>query len=398
VGERAGEWIDLSEAEVVDDHCHGFRLDDVVRGDPGGFEARLTLAGMCLMSSAEVDPGAMTRAQELVESTVFSLVARRWLAERLGCGPTAAAVSDARSAALRADPVGYVRALLDEERITGLVTDEGFPLPRIPSADFEADVGGVPVHRVVRIEPLIAELREGARSYADLEERFETELEHAAGDPRTVAYKSIIAYRTGLDVERVDLTAASAAFERWRAAGWPEARDPAKLVRDRLLGRTLAVAKRRGLVTHIHCGDGDPDISLAHARPHDLFPFLRDHGNQPIVLIHGGHPWTQVAAYIASLLPNVYIDLSVLMPWASSATEPLLEVLLGMVPTEKLLYASDQASEPEVFWLSARLARRALERVLTGLVGRDYLTAPQAGRIGRGILAGNSRRLHGIGR
>ena len=29
-------------------------------------------------------------------------------------------------------------------------------------------------------------------------------------------------------------------------------------------------------------------------------------------------------------------------------------------------------------------------------VDRDYLTAPEAGDIGRGILAGNSRRLHGI--
>ena len=103
-----------------------------------------------------------------------------------------------------------------------------------------------------------------------------------------------------------------------------------------------------------------------------------------------------MAAYIASLLPNVHVDLSVLVPWASSAIEPLLEILLGMVPASKLLYASDQASEPEVFWLSARLARRALERVLDGLVDRDYLTAPEAGDIGLGILAGNSRRLHGI--
>ena len=147
---------------------------------------------------------------------------------------------------------------------------------------------------------------------------------------------------------------------------------------------------------HIHCGDGDPDIVLARARPHDLFPFLRDHPDQPIVLIHGGHPWTQVAAYIASLLPNVYVDLSVLCPWATSAIEPALELLLGMVPAAKLLYGSDQASEPEVFWISARLARAATERVLSGLVERDYLTARQADAMGRGILGGNTQRLHGL--
>lgn len=388
--------VDLRDADVVDDHCHGFHASDLLARDDDGFEARLTLMGMCAMSSAHADPATWTRAVELVESTVFSLVARRWLAERLGCEPTAMAVSLARSERLRADPVAYVRALLDDERITGLVTDEGFPLPSIPSAEFERDIGGVPVHRVVRIEPLIAEHRGDAASYVDLEERFEDALERAADDPRTVAFKSIVAYRTGLDVERVDAAAAATAFERWRAAGWPEDRANAKPVRDRLLDRMLAVAKRRQLVAHIHCGDGDPDIDLAHARPHDLFPFLRDHADQPVVLIHGGHPWTQVAAYVASLLPNVYVDLSVLVPWASSAIEPALEQLLGMVPASKLLYASDEASEPEVLWISARLARRSLERVLGGLIERDYVTVDEADAIGRGILAGNTRALHGL--
>ena len=388
--------VDLSDAEVVDDHCHAFRLPELLERDPQGFEARLTLMGMCAMSSARPHPAVWARAEELVDSTVYSLVARRWLAERLHCDPTAEAVTEARTAALRADGVDFIRSLLDDQRVTGLVTDEGFPLPPIPSATFERDVGGVPVHRVVRIEPLIVELRDQAGSYGELEDRFVEELERAARDARTVAFKSIIAYRTGLDVEPVDRESASAAFDRWRVAGWSETRDSAKPVRDRLLDRTLAVARRTDRVMHIHCGDGDPDIVLARARPHDLFPFLRDHPDQAIVLIHGGHPWTQVAAYIASLLPNVYVDLSVLCPWATSAIEPALEQLLGMVPAAKLLYGSDQASEPEVFWISARLARAATERVLSGLVERDYLTARQADAMGRGILGGNTQRLHGL--
>lgn len=388
--------VDLSGADVIDDHCHAFRIQELLERRPGGFETRLTLMGMGAMSSAQTDPALRGRAEDMVDSTVYSLVARRWLAERLDCEATAESVAAARDRALRADPVGYIRSLLDDQGITGLITDEGFPLPAVPSAEFEAAVGGVSVHRVVRIEPLIVELRDDAKSYTELEERFEDALERAADDRRTVAFKSIVAYRTGLDVERVDAATASSAFERWRASGWSERREVAKPVRDRLLDRTLAVAKRRGLVAHIHCGDGDPDIDLAHARPHDLFPFLRDHADQPIVLIHGGHPWTQVAGYIAALLPNVYVDLSVLVPWAASAIDQALEHLIGMVPTSKLLYSSDQASEPEVFWLSARLARRSLERVLAGLVERDFVTVGQAETIGQGILAVNTRRLHGL--
>jgi predicted TIM-barrel fold metal-dependent hydrolase len=118
--------------------------------------------------------------------------------------------------------------------------------------------------------------------------------------------------------------------------------------------------------------------------------------DQPVVLIHSGWPWLAEAAYIASILPFVYLDLSEFLPWASLAADRELEIMLGVAPTGKLLYGSDEASEPEVFWVSARLTREALERVLARAVERDHLTADEAGRIGAGILAGNCKALHGI--
>jgi predicted TIM-barrel fold metal-dependent hydrolase len=159
----------------------------------------------------------------------------------------------------------------------------------------------------------------------------------------------------------------------------------------------LRAAKRHGIVMHLHVGGGDPDIVLAHVRPQDVFGLLHDHMDQPIILIHGGYPWMGEAAYIASILPFVYLDLSEFLPWDTLGIDRELEMLLGVVPTGKILYGSDEASEPEVFWLSARMAREALERVLERSVERDYLTVPQAEGIGRGILAANTARLHGIG-
>jgi predicted TIM-barrel fold metal-dependent hydrolase len=252
------------------------------------------------------------------------------------------------------------------------------------------------VHRVVRLEQVIVEERERAASYDELERAVGDRLEDAASDPRTVAFKSIIAYRTGLDVGTPTAAEASRAFARWRANGWPETRQDAKPVRDRLLHATGDVAARRGLALHIHTGDGDPDIDLARARPSFLFPFLRQRRDQPIVLIHGGHPWSHEAGYIASVLPGVHVDLSVLIPWSGWTVERHLSDLIGSVPTAKLLYGSDQASEPEVFWIAARLARRALERVLGAAVESDYLVLEEAERIGHGILAENTRALHGI--
>lgn len=243
---------------------------------------------------------------------------------------------------------------------------------------------------------MILDVRDQAKDLAALEEAFDAELDRAAADSTTVAYKSIIAYRTGLDVVPADRDAAEAAFTRWREDGWKESREHAKPVRDYLLHRASEAAKRHDRVMHIHTGDGDPDIVLSRARPHDLFPFLKSHLDVPTVLIHTGFPWTQVAAYIASSLPNVYLDLSVLIPWASLGIEQHLTVLLGTAPAGKLLYSSDEASEPEVIWIAARMGRRALERALGDAVDRDFITVREAVALGRGILSENSRHLHGI--
>jgi predicted TIM-barrel fold metal-dependent hydrolase len=276
-----------------------------------------------------------------------------------------------------------------------VIADEGYPQPPVLRADFERELG-VPVYRVARIEPLIAELQGRDLKWADFEAGFEAMLDEAAADPHTVGFKSIIAYRTGLDVGDPGRGEAAAAYEAWRGAGWAKDRGPGKVVRDYLLRATLRACRRHDRVMHLHCGGGDPDIVLAHVRPQDVFELLHDHMDQPVVLIHGGYPWLAEAAYIASILPFVYLDLSEFLPWASLGIDRELETLLGVVPTGKLLYGSDEASEPEVFWVSARMAREALERVLRRSVERDLLTPAEALQIGQGILAGNTKRLHGI--
>jgi predicted TIM-barrel fold metal-dependent hydrolase len=387
--------VDLSHAEIVDDHVHPFRLGDVLARDADGFEARLGLMGTCFASARTADPGLWHRVHEQSAASVFAMAARRWLAERFGCAPDPDSVAAARFDALRTEGVGYVHRLLAEQRIVGLVTDEGYPQPTVPAEEFEP-VAGAAVHRVVRIEPLIDRLRTSSSSLSELHDALEAELAASADDPRTVAFKSTIAYRTGLDVEDVSEADARSAFDRWKDDGFAETRHHAKPVRDFLLYRTLDVAAARGLAMHIHTGDGDPDVVFGHAKPSDLYPLLVARMGQPIVLIHGGHPWSHETAYIASVLPNAYADLSVLLPWAASGADGPLALLVGMVPTSKLLYASDEASEPEVLWLSARIGRAAVERVLGDAVDRGFLTVDEATRAGEGILGGNTRRLHGL--
>ena len=292
-----------------------------------------------------------------------------------------------------ADAVEYTKGLLDAAGVVAVLSDEGYPQPPIPATEF-AETIGVTVHRVARLEPWILARRED--SFDDLVAGVEADATEAASDPNCVAYKSIVAYRTGLDVGDPSSSDAEAAFARWRDDEWTETREHAKPVRDFLIRRALAIAKTNDRPFHFHCGGGDPDINLRHADPIAIFPLLVDVQDQPVVLVHSGYPWVREAAYVASVLPNVYLELSELIPWGWGQVEWALEMLVGTVPAAKLLYGSDEAGEPEAFWASAILARTSLERVLTRFVERDHLTGQEARNLGMLVLGDACRALHGL--
>jgi predicted TIM-barrel fold metal-dependent hydrolase len=360
--------IDLTGVPVVDAHTHPYRLDDLLERDPDGFDTRMMFLGESFASSSQMDDELWPFVHALTGSTVFAIALHRWLAEHLGCEPNRQALVQARTEALHADPVGYTKGLLDAAGVVAILSDEGYPQPPITAPEFEAAIG-VKVHRVARLEPWILTHREGA--FDDLVAAVHEEATQAMADPNCVAFKSIVAYRTGLDVGDPSEADAREAFAGWRADEWRETREHAKPVRDLLIRRTLEVAKEHGRAFHFHCGGGDPDIDLVHAKPQFLFPLLIDVQDQPVVLVHSGYPWVREAAYIASVLPNVYLELSELIPWGFGQVEWALEMLVGTVPAAKLLYGSDEGAE--AFWISALPARRA--RSVSDVSERDYVTA-----------------------
>jgi predicted TIM-barrel fold metal-dependent hydrolase len=384
--------ISLADAPALDGHCHGWKTSELLEQDQEGYLDRVTMLGMCLISSGLVDEGFEAPLRQATAATPMAAALKRRLAVLLDAGEDE--VVERRFAELSHDPAAYYARLWSDAGIEGLLVDEGYPQPRIVGTELGREAG-VPVHRVARIEPFIEEAREAATSFHELEDAFVAALERAAAEG-AVAFKSIIAYRTGLDVRAWSATEAEAAFSAWRGAGFAESREHAKPVRDALLRRTLEVARQVDRPVHIHCGGGDPSIVYSHARPQALFPLLHEFRHQPVVLIHGGWPWMEEAAFIASVLPLVYLDVSVMAPWASLAIDQKLEMLLGVAPTSRVVYGSDHASEPEVLWFTAHVVRRSLERVLSRAIEHDWMTTDEALATGFAVMAGNTRRLHGL--
>lgn len=319
--------------------------------------------------------------------TLFYRSALRELAAFLGCEATAAAVVAARAADA---PAAYLRRLLADAGVAAVLLDDGYPAAGALSPAAVAAAGGVRTGRLLRLERLIEDLIPAHDSLAALEAALLEAL--TAARPGLVGLKSIIAYRTGLAIDRPDAAAAERALQEVRAAwGGVPGRLAVKPLLDSLLPPAAGWAAAQGLPLQLHTGLGDRDLDLRLADPLHLRPLLEGGGlaGGPVVLLHAGYPYAREAAYLASVYPNVYVDLSLAAPLlAGPGLTRVLEEVLALAPVTKLLYGSDAWGIPEWFWLAARAVRRALGEALA------WLPADEARWAARRILHDNAADLY----
>jgi predicted TIM-barrel fold metal-dependent hydrolase len=208
-----------------------------------------------------------------------------------------------------------------------------------------------------------------------------------AARPELAAVKSVIAYRSGLDIGQPEAREAADALGQVGPG-----RLTSKPVLDALFGVAADWAAGHGLPLHLHTGFGDRDLDLRLANPLHLRPLLesgRLGGRAPLVLLHASYPYVREAAYLASVYPNVYVDLSQVSPLlAGPALTHVLHDLLGLAPVDRLLYGSDAWGIPDWLWLAARATRRALAEALA------WLPAAEATWAARRILHHNAEELY----
>ncbi|MGI9255123.1 MAG: amidohydrolase family protein, partial [Thermomicrobiales bacterium] len=169
-----------------------------------------------------------------------------------------------------------------------------------------------------------------------------------------------------------------------------------KVLRDHLIFRTLRLCRDLGVSFHIHTGIGDPDIVLARCNPALLNETLKQpqYRETRVVLIHC-YPYVEEASWMASALPNVWMDLSEGVPFALVATDRIFEKALDLAPYNRIFFGSDAFSGPEQTWLAAKVSKQALARVLGTLHERGYITEAEGPRIAEAILIGNARKMYG---
>jgi uncharacterized protein len=366
---------------AVDHHCHPLRRG-AVKLDANDFRACFTEATDRRVFSDHVP-----------QTPLYRLLLRR-LAPVFGCKPTEAAIMTARSMLA---PARYARELLQRSGTGIMLVDFGFGAADSMTLDEQQSALQIPQREVVRLETLAEGLVADLRRPEDWLDAVRAELEKAVRRG-AVAVKTIAAYRASLKLRWPDhqlLRADYAALHRAAQGGRP------RISGDTVCHSLVLVAAeecaRLSVPLQVHCGLGDMDADLAESSPlglrellvHPRFADLR------IVLLHC-YPFHREAAYLCSVHPGVFMDLSLAIPLAASDGARALGEVVGLCPWTKLLYATDASRVPELFLIAAELYREGLASAYGDLVDRGWLTMDEASEAGLRVLAENARALYSL--
>jgi len=374
--------IDLDHLPIFDHHAHA-----LLRQPPVSPESWLRFF-------SEASHPDLIRQH--VPNTLFYRYAVKALAGFLGCQPTPEAILTER---IRLGEPLWARRLVDDANIAAMLIDYGFRGSENYDHAEMKTLLPCRLDPILRLETLAQELVLQLDTLDQLLDAFSAQLE-AARSQGYLALKSIIAYRTGLQIEEWSSLEVEAAFQaaKEQARGLGLVRLAHKPLNDTLVLRALQIANRQRLPFQFHTGYGDNDIDMRLVNPLHFRPLLHNekYRDVPWVILHMGYPYVRESAYLSSVYLNVFVDLSLAIPFAVSEAALLLTQLFGLAPTSKLLYASDGFSVPELFWLGAKVGRQTLSQVLGELVESQILSQAEALAVAAQVLYRNACDLYGV--
>jgi len=327
-------------------------------------------------------------AQMHAPNTVYYLWILRQMATFYGCGRTEEEVIAARNS-LSADVL--LQRLVQAANIETLVLDLAYPPPEeCYPVERIGQVGQCRTARMLRLETLLQDLIITYDDFDEIEARFLVEVSNIR-ERGYCALKSIVAYRTGLNISQWKKDEAVASFVQARkeVAYKGQLRLAHKPLIDYFLHLAFRNASEQQIPVQFHTGYGDSDTDMHLGNPLQLRDVLErsDYRGMQVILLHESYPYCQLGAYLATVYPHVYFDLSYMIPFIDK-----LEMLaftrqaLSVAPASKLMYSSDGINVPEMYWAGALRGRNIIGHVLQEMIDADEIDTEQAYHMAQLIL------------
>jgi uncharacterized protein len=372
--------LDLTGIPIVDHHCHSLLREQPQ--DDEAFRNHLTETYFPEM------------ARDHIQHTLVYHWAIRELASFLGCDPEPAALHAARRS-LGVEKLA--RDVIERGNFRMLLIDSGYGADTTFGLDELRAMVPCEIREIVRLEPLIERLILEADDFDGFLEAYRAALSNLRGSGY-VGMKSVIAYRSGLQIEPVDRTAAAAAFKPVHQAARRDGalRIESKPLLDFLIVGAVEESARQEVPIQFHTGLGDPDLDLTKVDPAALRLIFADaYRAAPIVLLHSGYPYARSMAYLAAMFPNVYADFGEVQLFvAGGDLTAVVRELIGLAPASKLLFSTDASLVPELYWLGAQAGRRTLGRVLDENIADGLIDQRTALEMAEMILWRNAERIY----
>ncbi|TKA80870.1 hypothetical protein B0A49_03160 [Cryomyces minteri] len=351
--------------------------------------------------------------------------AARQLRELYDCDAAASwdEIVTKRAQTLKDDSNGLIKRCLEGTHC--ILMDDGLDSDTVHEYDWHDQFTTSKTKRIVRIETVAQDLMEvltsGEQSswhednyesrdddinriWTQFKEAFLADIEAAISDPEVVGFKSVICYRTGLDIRPTNaetIESIRASFKEWVVScRRGEYRLEHKGFNDALVELLLRSLSDSGKAKPVqfHTGLGDADIDLLLSNPAHLQPLIERYPTVPFVLLHSSYPYTREAGYLATVFKNVYLDIGEVFPMLSRDGQlSIVRQALELVPTSKLLWSTDGHWFPETYWLANKQFREVLEEVLVDYVHKEDLSASQAIDFVRDVMFNNSNDLYALG-
>lgn len=378
--------VSLSHSQAIDVHAHPYQANREPY-TPEEFVRKLSLA---VIPNQIPQDFQRVAKQPFPGSNMWVQILIQRLARYFSCRPVLEEVVEHRNSRA-ADFRAYTQSLFQDAKLAGIVGDFGYPTPMLDKQEY-AHLCGTRIWEIYRIEPVMVRLRQACSSFGEFQEQYRADLSDALQREGVVGLKSIIAYRSGLEIGPMDELAASEQYAEFQKNDRAKAKD----LRDFCLHIAMEECGKADKVMHIHTGVGDGEVVLPKASPGFLLDLLRDkkYVDTKVHLVHGGYPWMEEAAFMVSILPNLYMDISLQNPFIGHGVERILSQVFEFAPFDKVMYGSDAFTVPEMNWLGVHLFKESFEKVLSSWVHSDYMDAETAQVIGEMVLYRNFENVY----
>jgi uncharacterized protein len=363
------------DVPLVDHHCHGIVRDVLSRPE---FELLAT-------ESDWAEPADMT-----IFDSPFGVTVRAECSSLLDL-PRHSSAEDYWARRFELGQQEVASRLMRSTGIETLIIDTGFRSTSILDLPEMSALTGADSFEVVRLES-VAESLVGKTNADSFEEDYRAELSRLATD--AVGFKSIIAYRYGLDFDPIKPTAAEV---RESASEWLASQDLAKPRLDHpvLLRFVLWEAVLHRKPIQFHVGYGDSDIVLHRCDPTRMTGFIKatvDSGIE-IMLLHC-YPFIREAGFLAQVYPHVWLDTGAAVNYTGPSSQELIRQSLELAPFGKVLFSSDAFGLPELYYCGTLLWRRGVGEILDEWVKRDRMGIDDAQRYLSWFAHENAQRAY----